>query len=46
MTYAVIIRHAGEEVRLDCDTFEEAQMVRRSFIHWGGMGFDINIEVK
>jgi hypothetical protein len=46
MTYTVIIKHAGEEARLDCDTMEEAQIVRRSFVNWGGIGFDIRIEVK
>jgi hypothetical protein len=46
MTYAVIINHAGEVVRLACETMEEAQIVRRSFVHWGGMGYDIRIEVK
>jgi hypothetical protein len=46
MSYTVIIDHAGEVVCLACDTMEEAQMVRRSFVNWGGMGFDIRIEVK
>jgi hypothetical protein len=46
MDYAVIINHAGEVVRLACETMEEAQIVRRSFVHWGGMGYDIRIEVK
>jgi hypothetical protein len=46
MDYTVIINHAGEVVRLACETMEEAQMVRRSFINWGGMGYDIRIEVK
>jgi hypothetical protein len=46
MNYTVIINHAGEEARLACDTMEEAQMIRRSFVHWGGMGFDIRIEAK
>jgi hypothetical protein len=46
MTYTVVINHAGEEVRLDCDTMEEAQLVRRSFVNWGGLGYDIRIEVK
>jgi hypothetical protein len=46
MNYTVIINHAGEEVRLSCDTMEEARMIRRSFVNWGGMGFDIRIEVK
>ncbi len=46
MKYSVIIDHAGEVVRLDCETMEEALMVRRSFVNWGGMGYDIRIEVK
>ena len=46
MNYTVIIDHAGEVVRLACETMEEAQIVRRSFVHWGGMGFDIRIEVQ
>jgi hypothetical protein len=46
MNYAVVICHAGEQVRLACDTMEQAQIVRRSFVNWGGMGFDIRIEVK
>lgn len=44
MTYTVVINHQGETVRLSCESFEEAQMVRRSFIHWGGLGYDIAIE--
>jgi len=44
MTYTVIIDHAGEEIRLACDTMEEAQIVRRSFVNWGGMGYSIRIE--
>jgi len=44
MTYIVIIKHEGEEARLPCHTLEEAQLVRRSFINWGGLGYDIAIE--
>lgn len=44
MKYTVIIKYAGEEARLPCLTMEEAQLVRRSFINWGGMGYDIAIE--
>jgi hypothetical protein len=46
MTYTVVINHAGEEVRLACDTLDEAQLIRHSFVNWGGMGYDIRIEVK
>lgn len=44
-TYIVVIKHAAEEARLVCHTMEEAQVVRRSFINWGGMGYDIAIDI-
>jgi len=44
MTYTVVINHQGEIARLPCATLEEAQLVRSSFIHWGGLGYDICIE--
>lgn len=44
MTYTVVIKHRGETAQLLCSTLEEAQMVRRSFVHWGGLGYDIEIE--
>lgn len=43
MTYTVVINHNGETARLACSSWEEARMVRSSFIHWGGLGYDINI---
>jgi hypothetical protein len=43
--YTVVINHQGETARLPCESIEEAQMVRRSFINWGGLGYDINIVV-
>ena len=46
MTYTVVINHQGETACLPCATLEEAQLVRRSFINWGGMGYDIDIEQK
>lgn len=35
MKYTVVILHDGECARLDCDTLEEAQLVRRSFVNYG-----------
>jgi hypothetical protein len=43
--YTVVINHQGETASLTCESMEEAQMVRRSFINWGGFGYDINIVV-
>lgn len=34
-THCVVIRQAGEEARLHCDTFAEAHDVRRSFENYG-----------
>ena len=33
--YTVVINHEGETARLDCETLEEAQQVRRSFVNYG-----------
>jgi hypothetical protein len=44
MKYQVIIRHAGPTIRLDCASRAEAEQVRRSFITWGGIGYDITID--
>lgn len=44
MTYTVIIKHAGAEARLSCQTMEEAELVQRSFMNWGGLGYDLYIE--
>jgi hypothetical protein len=33
--YQVVIIQDGETARLDCETLEEAQMVRRSFVNYG-----------
>ena len=41
--YTVVIRFQGDLARLPCDSLAEAQMVRTSFINWGGMGYDIEI---
>jgi hypothetical protein len=41
--YAVVINHLGETARLACHSLEEAQMVRQSFVNWGGFGYDIEI---
>lgn len=46
MEYTVIIRHAGEEARLACQSRSEAEQVRQSFVNWGGMGYDIHIEER
>jgi hypothetical protein len=35
MTYTVVIQQDGEFARLDCETLEEAQLVRRSFVNYG-----------
>jgi hypothetical protein len=45
MKYFVIIEQAGEQARLECDSLEEAQMVRRSFVNYGKCS-DVRIEVK
>ena len=44
MTYIVVIQHLGDTARLSCATLQEAELVRRSFVNWGGMGYDICIE--
>lgn len=44
MNYTVVIQQDGETARLPCFTLEEAEQVRRSFVNWGGMGYDICIE--
>ena len=33
--YQVVIVQDGEVARLDCETLEEAQNVRRSFVNYG-----------
>jgi hypothetical protein len=35
MTYFVIVKQDGDTARLECETWEEAQMVRRSFVNYG-----------
>ena len=35
MTYTVVILQDGETARLKCETLEEAQQVRQSFINYG-----------
>ena len=35
MKYIVVIKQDNEFARLECETFEEAQKVRRSFINYG-----------
>ena len=42
--FQVIIRYQGDVARLLCTTLEEARQVRQSFINWGGLGYDIEIE--
>ena len=42
--YTVVIRHQGDSARLSCSTLEEAELVRQSFVNWGGLGYDICIE--
>lgn len=42
-TYIVVIEQDGETARLICETLEEAQMVRTSFLHYGKFE-DIRIE--
>ena len=44
MNWTVVITHEGDIARLTCNSLEEAQLVRSSFIHWGGLGYDIVIE--
>jgi hypothetical protein len=45
MTYFVIVEQDGDTARLECETLEEAQMVRRSFVNYGKCS-DVRIEVK
>jgi hypothetical protein len=45
MKYTVIIEQDGETARLTCETLEEAQMVRQSFVNYGKCS-DVRIEVK
>ena len=35
MTYTVVILQDGERARLDCETYEEAVQVKRSFENYG-----------
>jgi hypothetical protein len=35
MTYTVVIQQDGEFARLECETLEEAQLVRQSFVNYG-----------
>jgi hypothetical protein len=35
MDYSVVITHNGEQARLPCESFEEAQQVRQSFVNYG-----------
>ena len=44
MKYTVVILQDGETARLKCDTLEEAQMVRTSFLNYGKFE-SITIEV-
>lgn len=45
MTYFVIVEQDGDIARLECETLEEAQMVRRSFVNYGKCS-NVRIEVK
>jgi len=45
MTYFVIVEQDGDTARLECETLEEAQKVRRSFVNYGKCS-DIRIEVN
>ena len=45
MTYTVVILQDGETARLACDTLEEAQKVRQSFINYGKCQ-EVLIEIK
>lgn len=45
MKYFVIIEQDGETARLECESLEEAQMVRRSFVNYGKCS-DVRIEVE
>jgi hypothetical protein len=46
MTYIVQIQHNNETANLVCSSFDEAIMVKRSFIIWGGMGYNITIQAQ
>jgi hypothetical protein len=35
LTYVVVILQDGEYARLECETLEEAHLVRRSFVNYG-----------
>jgi hypothetical protein len=43
--YTVVIKQNDEYARLDCETYEEALEVKRSFVNYGKCQ-EITIEVK
>jgi hypothetical protein len=45
MKYTVVILQDNEYARLECDTLEEAQSVKRSFINYGKCQ-EVKIEIK
>ena len=45
MNYVVVIVQDGETARLDCETLQQAQLVKRSFINYGKCE-SVTIEVK
>ena len=45
MNYTVVILQDNEYARLECNTLEEAQSVRRSFVNYGKCQ-EITIEIK
>lgn len=46
MTWTVVINHKGDIARLPCVSRKEAELVRQSFVNWGGMGYDIRVVVE
>jgi len=45
LTYVVVILQDGEYARLECETLEEAQSVRQSFVNYGKCQ-EVTIEKK
>lgn len=45
MKYTVVILQDNEYARLECDTLEEAQRVKRSFINYGKCQ-EVKIEIQ
>ena len=36
MRYIVVIKHKGDAAQLDCDTLEQAMLLKQAYLNWGG----------